>query len=89
MGFLNSGNRAVFDSYTCFWNPTPHTRSLCPALIHVEVLSLTAIDMPCLLIFMGDLPFLNRNGGEADWGVDGNRVGGRGGAEGGETGTRM
>ena len=33
-GTPNSGNRDCSDSFTGFWDPTPHSGSLCSALIH-------------------------------------------------------
>lgn len=38
---VTSGTGAVSDSFTDFWDPTSHTGSPCPALIHGKVLSLT------------------------------------------------
>lgn len=42
-GTHNSGNRAVFDSFTGFWDRTPRPRLPCLDFKHGEVLSHTAL----------------------------------------------
>lgn len=37
-GLRTAGTGAISNSFTCFWDPTLHTGSAFPVLIHVEVL---------------------------------------------------
>lgn len=73
MGLLTAGTGAVSDSFTGFWNSTPHTGLPCPALIYGEVLRLTATGYAChvLLLLIGDLPFprWEWRGGAGRWEV--------------------
>lgn len=79
------GTGASSDSFTGYWDTTPHTGSSCLALIHGVVLSLTTTWYAMLCWYSGETwPFLNKTDREYIAGWEHRVVGQRGlGEEGG------
>lgn len=70
MGLLTVGAGPISESFTCFWNPTPHPELFCPPLIHGRCLVLLQLCMSCFVDSHGRTTIsLNKKGRGADGGA--------------------